>query len=310
MDILRTPDERFEHLVDWPFTPRYVNLNEDLRVHYVDEGKGPTVLLLHGEPTWGYLYRKMIPTLVSAGCRVVVPDLVGFGRSDKPAMRDDYTYGRHLRWLNQTINEIDLASPMGSITMFCQDWGGLLGLCHVAQQPEMYRGVVASNTGVPVGRDIGMTAKDPFALWRRFSQDINPFSASECVAGDASPLPSTPGFALTEEEKRGYDAPFVDDTYAAGARQFPVLVPTSSVHPSAYLCRDTWRLLADCEVPLTTAFGDNDPVTGPLQGLLATGVPGAADQPHIIIEGAGHFIQEHQPQRCVDAILDLLERTG
>ena len=212
MDKIRTPDERFLDLVDWPFEPRYVNLDEDLRVHYVDEGTGPTVLLLHGEPTWGYLYRKMIPALVDSGCRVVVPDLVGFGRSDKPVMRDDYTYGRHLRWLTQTIDEIDATSPLGPITLFCQDWGGLLGLCHVAQHPAMYRGVVASNTGVPLGRDIGMTDKDPFALWRRFSQDINPFSASECVAGHASPLPSPPGFQLTQEEKRAYDAPFVDET--------------------------------------------------------------------------------------------------
>tara|TARA_B100000676_G_scaffold300987_1_gene347474 strand:+ start:173 stop:850 length:678 start_codon:yes stop_codon:yes gene_type:complete len=225
-------------------------------------------------------------------------------------MRDDYTYGRHLRWLTQTINEIDTTAPLGPITLFCQDWGGLLGLCHVAQHPEMYRGVVASNTGVPLGRDIGMTDKDPFALWRQFSQEISPFAASECVAGQASPLPSTPGFQLTEEEKRAYDAPFVDETYAAGARQFPVLVPTSSVHPSAHLCRNVWSLLTDCQVPMTTAFGDNDPVTGPLQGLLSSSVPGAADQPHVIIEDAGHFIQEHQPDRCVDAITGMLDRTG
>ena len=238
------------------------------------------------------------------------PDLVGFGRSDKPVMRDDYTYGRHLRWLTQTIDQIDVTSPLGPITLFCQDCGGLLGLCHVAQHPEKYRGVVASNTGVPLGRDIGMTDQDPFAVWRQFSQEINPFSASECVAGSTSPLPSIPGFQLTDEEKRAYDAPFVDDTYAAGARQFPVLVPTSSVHPSANLCRDIWTLLADCHVPLTTAFGDNDPVTGPLQGLMSNSVPGAANQPHTIVEGAGHFIQEHQPERCVDTILGLLDRTG
>ena len=180
----------------------------------------------------------------------------------------------------------------------------------MAQHADMYRGAVASNTGVPLGRDIGMTDKDPFALWRQFSQDITPFLASECVAGDDSPLPSVPDFQLTEEEKQAYNAPFVDDTYVAGARQFPVLVPTSGVHPSAHLCRAIWSLLADCHVPLTTAFGDNDPVTGPLQGLMSTSVPGAADQPHIIIEEAGHFIQEHQPDRCVETILGLLDRTG
>ena len=150
-----------------------------------------------------------------------------------------------------------------------------------------------------------MTDQDPFAVWRQFSQEIDPFSASECVAGSSSPLPSIPAFQLTDEERRAYDAPFVDDTYAAGARQFPVLVPTSGVHPSAHLCRDIWTLLADCHVPLTTAFGDNDPVTGPLQGLISNSVPGAANQPHTIVEGAGPFLQEHQPERCVAASLGL-----
>ena len=197
MDAVRTPNDRFNGIPDWPYEARYVNIGDDLRVHYVDEGTGPVVLLLHGEPTWGYLYRKMIPGLVEAGCRVVVPDLVGFGKSDKPTSRDDYTYGRHLRWLSQTIEEIDVISPLPPITMFCQDWGGLLGLCHVAQHPAMYRGVVASNTGVPLGRDIHMSEDDPFAIWRRFSQDLHPFRASECVGGDASPLPSAPGFHLS-----------------------------------------------------------------------------------------------------------------
>jgi haloalkane dehalogenase len=187
----------------------------------------------------------MIPGLIDSGCRVVVPDLVGFGRSDKPSMRDDYTYGRHLRWLSQTISEINAASELGSITLFCQDWGGLLGLCHVAQHPEMYRGVTASNTGVPLGRDIGMTDENPFAVWRQFSQDMDPFVASACVASEVSPLPSIPGFQLSEEEKRAYDAPFVDETYVAGPRQFPLLVPTSGVHPGAHLCREIWSLLAD-----------------------------------------------------------------
>ena len=310
MDAVRTPNDRFNGIPDWPYEARYVNIGDDLRVHYVDEGTGPVVLLLHGEPTWGYLYRKMIPGLVEAGCRVLVPDLVGFGKSDKPTSRDDYTYGRHLRWLSQTIEEIDAISPLPPITMFCQDWGGLLGLCHVAQHPAMYRGVVASNTGVPLGRDIHMSEDDPFAIWRRFSQNLHPFKASECVASDTSPLPSAPGFHLSEEEKRAYDAPFVDEAFAAGAGQCPLLVPTSAVLPSAPLCRDIWSHLSKCEVPIATSFGDNDPVTGPLQGLLSAAIPGAANQPHTIINEAGHFIQEHQPEKCVDAILALLDRTG
>ncbi|MEC9270190.1 MAG: haloalkane dehalogenase [Actinomycetota bacterium] len=308
LEFLRTPEERFASLHDWSFEPRYVTIGEGLRVHYVDEGVGPTVLLLHGEPTWGYLYRKMIPALVGSGCRVVVPDLVGFGRSDKPTSRDDYTYGRHLRWLTETIEAIEDAAPLGPITMFCQDWGGLLGLSHIARYSQTYRGVVVSNTGVPLGRDIRMNDDDGFPTWRQFSQDVSPFLASVCVAGSSSPLNST-GFQLSDEEQRAYDAPFPEEAYAAGARQFPLLVPTSSVHPSAPICRETWQLLATCQVPLTTAFGSDDAVTGPLQGLMSSSVPGAANQPHVIIENAGHFIQEHQPDQCVKAIVDLLDRT-
>ncbi|MED5551482.1 MAG: haloalkane dehalogenase [Actinomycetota bacterium] len=308
LEFLRTPDERFESLLEWPFEPHYVTLNEGLRVHYVDEGTGPTVLLLHGEPTWGYLYRKMIPGLVHSGCRVIVPDLVGFGRSDKPSLRDDYTYGRHLRWLTETIQAIEGAAPLGTITMFCQDWGGLIGLSHMARHPATYRGVVVSNTGVPLGRDIRMNDDDGFSMWRRFSQDVTPFLASVCVGGSSSPL-NAKGFELSQEEQRAYDAPFPDEDYVAGARQFPLLVPTSSTHPSAPICWETWSLLATCEVPLTTAFASDDEVTGPLQGLMSASVPGAANQPHVIIENAGHFIQEHQPDQCVDAILGLLKRT-
>lgn len=300
--------ERFASLIDWPFEPRYVTISEGLRVHYVDEGTGPTVLLLHGEPTWAYLYRKMIPGLVRSGCRVIAPDLVGFGRSDKPSLRDDYTYGRHLRWLTETIDGIDSASPLGTVTMFCQDWGGLIGLSHMARHPETYRGVVVSNTGVPLGRDIHMNDDDGFSTWRQFSQDVTPFWASVCVGGTLSPLNPT-GFQLSDKEQMAYDAPFPEEVYAAGARQFPLLVPTSSVHPSAPICWETWSLLAQCEVPLTTAFGADDKVTGPLQGLMSSSVPGAANQPHVIIENAGHFIQEHEPDQCVDAILGLLERT-
>jgi len=308
-EFLRTPDERFASLTDWPFEPRYVTISEGLRVHYVDEGTGPTVLLLHGEPTWAYLYRKMIPELVRSGCRVIVPDLVGFGRSDKPALRDDYTYGRHLRWLTETIDAIESASPLGTVTMFCQDWGGLVGLSHIARHPETYRGVVASNTGVPLGRDVRMNDDDVFAVWRQFSQDVTPFRASVCVGGDSSPLNAI-GFELSTEEQKAYDAPFPDESYAAGARQFPLLVPTSGVHPSAPICWTTWSLLSRCDVPLTTAFGSEDKATAALQGLMSSSVPGAANQPHVVIENAGHFIQEHEPEQCVDAILSLLKRTS
>lgn len=306
MRSVRTPDERFEGLSDWPYAPNHVEISDGLRVHYVDEGprEGPTVLLTHGEPTWAYLYRKMIPGLVDAGCRVVAPDLVGFGRSDKPVERDDYTYGRHVRWLTETIDAIGL----DEITMFCQDWGGLLGLVHAARHPERFRSIVASNTGVPPAFDSEVDDADAFPRWRRFSQDLEPFRPSECVAGD-SPL-NRIGFQLSAAERRGYDAPFPDESFCAGARQFPLLVPLSSVHPSAPICQQTWTQLPNLPVPMALLFGSDDDVTGILQPLLAGAVASVAGNPNRTVEGAGHFIQEHAPEECVDVILEMLDRTA
>lgn len=306
MDVARTPDERFDGLVDWPYEPRYVRIGEGLRVHHVDEGPpdGPTVLLTHGEPTWAYLYRKMIPGLVDAGCRVVAPDLIGFGRTDKPVERDDYTYGRHVRWLTETIDAIGL----DRITLFCQDWGGLLGLVHAARHSDRYRAIVAANTGVPPGIDLPVDEGTPFVRWRRWSQELSPFSAAACV-GAAGPL-NQAGNELTEAERRAYDAPFPDESYCAGARQFPLLVPLSSTHPSAPLCRDAWELLSGLATPMVLAFGAHDDITGAMQPLLARGVPGTGDQPHRTVEGAGHFIQEDAPAACVEVVLEILERTA
>lgn len=303
---MRTSDDRFDGLPDWPYEPRYVTISDDLRVHYVAEGPedGPTVLLTHGEPTWGYLYRKMIPGLVDAGCRVVAPDLVGFGRSDKPTLRDDYTYGRHLRWLTETIEAIGL----DDIILFCQDWGGLLGLIEVARHPERYRAVVASNTGVPPGIDLPMPEDAPFIQWRQLSQDMDPFSAADSVAGPDSTLNAT-GLVLSDEERRAYDAPFPDESHCAGARQFPLLVPLNAHHPGAPLCREAWPLLSRLQVPLLTAFGEEDHVTGPMQGLLQT-IPGAEGLDHRTYPDTGHFLQEIVPDECVAAILEMVERTA
>lgn len=307
MRVLRTPDDRFADLPDWPYEAAYVEISEGLRVAYVDEGPadGPIVLLTHGEPTWGYLYRKMIPALVAEGCRVVAPDLIGFGRSDKPAERDEYTYGRHVRWLGEALDAIGLDA---GVTMFCQDWGGLLGLVDAVRRPERYRGIVASNTGVPPGIDLPPEFESSaFARWRAWSQEAEPFSAAESVAGD-SPL-NPIGYRLSDAERRAYDAPFPDASYQAGPRQFPLLVPTSALHPSAPLVRGVWEQLSALQVPLLCAFGADDDVTGALKPLLETGVPGAEGRPHRIIDGAGHFIQEHAPEACVEAIVDLLHLT-
>jgi haloalkane dehalogenase len=306
MQILRTPDDRFADLVDWPFAPRYVTISDELRVHYVDEGPadGPTVVLTHGEPTWAYLYRKMIPLLVDSGCRVIAPDLVGFGRSDKPLERDDYTYGRHVRWLTETLDAIGVADA----TLFCQDWGGLLGLVDVARNTGRYRAVVASNTGVPPGIDMGIV-DNAFTRWRRQSQTESPFSAAWCVGGADSALNQV-GHVLSAEEQQAYDAPFPDESYCAGARQFPLLVPLSDIHPSAPLCRDTWATLAAVDIPVVTAFGALDDITGGMQPFLSGAIAGAAGQPHTIIDGAGHFIQEHKPAECVAVIIDTIKRTA
>lgn len=306
MDIVRTRDDRFDGLPDWPYEAKYLTISEGLRIHHVDEGPrdGPTVLLTHGEPTWAYLYRKMIPGLVDAGCRVVAPDLVGFGRSDKPTMRDDYTYGRHVRWLGETIDALGL----DDIVLFCQDWGGLLGLVHVARHPERYRAVVVANAGVPLGIDIPLPDDAPFPRWRAYSQAMDPFSAADAVAGPDSALNQT-GLVLSDEERRAYDAPFPDEAHCAGARQFPLLVPLSQYHPGAPLCRDTWDRLRALQVPLLTAFGADDDVTGALQDLLVDSVPGAEGLDHRTFDGAGHFLQEIVPDDCVAAILEMIERT-
>jgi haloalkane dehalogenase len=306
MDILRTPDERFEGLPDWPYAPRYTVVAGELRVHYVDEGSrdGPTVLLAHGEPTWSYLYRRMIPRLVDAGCRVVAPDLIGFGRSDKPTSRDSYSYRAHVEWFTEFVENLDLRE----ITLFCQDWGGLISLIHAARHPQRYRGVVASNTVVPAGIDVPFPADHLFPRWIEYSQKLDPFSASEIVAGN-SPINQI-DYRLSEAERRAYDAPFPDEAYCAGARQFPLLIPMTEDHPDAAMCREIWAgPLPAFDKPTVTVFGSRDTATLDAAAGLAASITGAAGQPHRIIDGAAHFIQEHAPDACVDAILEHLDRT-
>ncbi|HUO49251.1 MAG TPA: haloalkane dehalogenase, partial [Acidimicrobiales bacterium] len=239
MDVLRTPDERFEGLDGYPFDPHYVEVptgggddGDDggggggggtLRVHYVDEGSphaGERILLMHGEPSWSYLYRKMIPLFEAAGFRVVAPDLVGFGRSDKPARREDYTYERHVEWMRAALfDELDLSG----ITLVGQDWGGLIGLRLVAEHPERFRRVVTANTGLPTGDE---RATDAFLAWQRFSQETPEFPVGRIVAGGcAAPM--------DDAVVAGYDAPFPDETYKEGARQFPLLVPTGPDDPAS-----------------------------------------------------------------------------
>jgi len=286
MDILRTPDGRFIDLPDYPFDPHYVEVDSGdggrLRIHYLDEGhpEGETVLLLHGEPTWSYLYRKMIPHLTAAGLRTIALDLVGFGRSDKPADRTDYTYQAHVDWTWAALQAIGL----DGITLVCQDWGGLIGLRLVAEHPDQFTRVVAANTFLPTGdRPPG----DAFLAWQRYSQDAPEFQVGRIVHGGCVT-------DLPPEIVAAYDAPFPDDTYQQGARQFPLLVPTRPDDPAAAANRAAWDSLRRFERPFLCAFSDSDAITRGADRVFRAEIPGAAGQAHTTIIGAGHFLQEDQ----------------
>lgn len=305
MRALRTPDDRFADLEGWPYEPRYAEVGDGLRMHYIDEGPadGPPVLLVHGEPTWGYLHRKMIPGLVDAGRRVVVPDLIGFGRSDKPAERADYTYAHHVAWTGAFLD----ATGLRDVVLFGQDWGGLTFLVHVGRRPELFAGVVAANTALPdPDIDVGTVpaeAVQPFLTWLQWSQEREELLPSEVVGGD-SPLNQT-GHRLSPGEAAAYDAPFPDEAYRAGARQFPLIVPLGDDDPPASMLREAWAGLERYEQPFVTAFADREDVTRFFEPLFQQRVPGAHGRPHATIANAGHFLQEHAPDQLVDIILGI-----
>lgn len=302
MELLRTPDDRFEGLPGFDFAPRYVEVptgdgNQRLRVHHLDEGPadGPVVLLQHGEPTWCYLYRKMIPILAGAGLRCIAPDLVGFGRSDKPADRRDLSYRRMVDWLAATVfDQLDL----NGVTLVGQDWGALLGLRLVGEHPDRFAGVVLSNGGLPTGDH---KVAEAFRAWQTFTQTAESFPIGRIVAGGCTG-------GLTPEEEAAYDAPFPDDTYKEAARQLPSLVPTTPDDPAAADNRAAWAVLQDFDKPFLTAFTDSDPVTAGGDKPFRKLVPGAADQPHTTIEGAGHFVQEDAAPELARIVIDHIER--
>lgn len=294
MDVLRTPGERFADLPGYPFEPRYVEIpsGEDgtLRVHYVDEGPrdGEVVLLLHGEPSWSYLYRRVIPVLVDAGLRAVAPDLVGFGRSDKPAARTDYTYQRHVDWTRATLDAIGL----DRITLFGQDWGGLIGLRLAAEQPDRFERIVAANTFLPTG---DFPLGEAFLGWRSFSQEVETFDAGTIVnLGCVSDL--------APEIVAAYDAPFPDERFKEGARQFPLLVPITPDDPAAEANRRAWEVLRSWEKPFLCAFSDSDPITRGGGAAFQQLVPGTGRVDHVTIAGAGHFLQEDRGEEVGRAI--------
>ncbi len=297
MRMLRTPDEHFQDLPGWSWESHYAEVGEDgarARMAFIDEGPAHAraVLLLHGEPSWSYLYRKMVPPLLGAGLRVVAPDLIGFGRSDKPAALEDYTYARHLRWLTDlVVGHLELRDAV----LFCQDWGGLLGLRLVADHPERFAAVVASNTMLPTGdHDPG----EAFRAWREFSRTAEGFDVGRIINGGST-------IELSPAELAAYDAPFPDDSYKAGARQFPSLVPITPDDPEAAPNRAAWEVLSRWEKPFVCAFGDSDPITGGGDRVLQKLIPGAAGQPHVRIAGVAHFSQEDAPEPLAQVVIEL-----
>lgn len=287
MDLLRTPEDRFHRLEGYDFEPHYTEIpagdgsDASIRVHYVDEGPtaAPVVLLLHGEPSWSYLYRHMLPVLVGAGFRCIAPDLPGFGRSDKPSSRGDYTYARFVEWMRCALfDRLDLAA----VTLVCQDWGGLIGLRLVAEHPDRFSRVVAANTFLPTGEN---DPGDAFRAWQQFSQEAPELPIGMIVNGGCTT-------DLSPAIIAAYDAPFPDERYKEGARQFPALVPTTPEDPGGVANRAAWEVLSRFDKPFLCAFSDKDPITRGADRVLQTLVPGAQGQPHTTIEGGGHFLQE------------------
>ncbi len=299
MQALRTPDERFTNLPDYPFQPHYIDVDDTegglLRLHYVDEGlrNAPVVLMLHGEPTWSYLYRKMIPIVVNAGYRVIAPDLIGFGRSDKPSLRTDYTYQRHVDWIRALLTQLEL----NEITLVCQDWGGLIGLRLVAEHPDKFARVVAANTMLPTG---DFPLGETFFKWQKLSQDIPVFATANIIQGGCT-------MAMQPEVLAAYDAPFPDESYKEGARQFPMLVPATPDDPATPANRKAWESLMRFKKPFLTAFSDKDPITAAGAPVLRKLIPGCEGQAHTTIENGGHFLQEDQGERLAEVVVEFIQ---
>ncbi len=292
MKALRTPD--FD-VPGYPWVPKYAETHDGLRMAYVDEGSGPVVLMLHGEPSWGFLYRTMIPTFLDAGFRVVVPDLIGFGRSDKPTEVEDYSYAGHLDWLTSVLFD---ALDLTDITLVCQDWGGLLGIRMAAEHPDRFARICAANTGLPDGlRKLGPE-------WWQF-RDFVARTPDLPVGFLVSAAVVTP---MAPEVVAAYDAPFPDASYKAGARAFPDLIPQDPDNPATAANQRAWELLDTWDKPFLCAFSDSDPITRGGDKPFRSRVPGCQGQPHTVIEGGGHFLQEDKGPELAAVIVSWLQR--
>jgi len=293
MEILRTPGDRFADLADYPYDPNYLMCGE-LRIHYVDQGNSDdeTVLMLHGEPSWSYLYRKMIPIIANAGHRVIVPDLVGFGKSDKLANQEDYTYQRHVDWMADLVLKLDLKN----ITLFCQDWGGLIGLRIAAEHEDRFKRILAANTFLPTG---DYRSPDAFIEWQQFSQKTPVFKVGEIIT-------SACVSDLSDDIRKAYDAPFPGEEYKAGARRFPMLVPIKPDDPASGPNRKAWEVLKKWDKPFLTAFSDSDPITRGGDAYFHKLIPGTKGQAHRTIIGAGHFLQEDKGEELAELTVDFI----
>lgn len=299
MDLLRTPDACFDELADFPYPPHRAMVRApdgaSAEMAWVQDGPldGPVVLLLHGEPTWSYLYRSMIGPLAAAGCRVVAPDLIGFGRSDKPTKVDDHSYARHVGWLHSLLVDV---LDLREVTLFGQDWGGLLGLRLVAEHPDRFARVVVANTGLPTGDE-----PMPPVWWafRRAVQtaavlDVGRLVASGCVRG------------LSQSARAAYDAPFPEQHFMAGPRAMPLILPTAPDDPASAANRAAWAGLRRFDKPFLVAFSDSDPITAQMAPVLAREIPGAAGLTHPVIEHAGHFLQEDAGADLARVVVEFL----
>lgn len=277
MDFVRTPDDQFDNLPDFQFEPHYTVLNDNLRMAHVEAGTGPTVLLLHGEPTWSFLYRHMIKGLAENGFRAIAPDLIGFGRSDKPTAMSDYSYLNHMNWMYEWIEKNNIKD----ITLFGQDWGAMIGLRMVGERPELFKRVVIANGILPTG---DRPANVPFKLWRAFARYSPIFPTGRLVQAGTQ-------IALNPNIVAAYNAPFPTTQYKAGARVFPLLVPTDEDNIAAEANKKAWKSLCESDIPLITAFGKKDPIMGRADSILQHNVKGAQGRNHHDLPG-GHFVQE------------------
>lgn len=297
MKVLRTPEAAFNGITDFPFTPNYTEITDaggtKLRVHYIDEGPrtAPVVLMLHGEPTWSYLYRHMIGPVAAAGLRVLTPDLIGFGRSDKPAARSDYSYAAQVAWMRSWIEKLDLRD----ITLVCQDWGSLIGLRLATEMPDRFSAITLSNGGLPAGQP----APRAFGIWRAFSKWSPIFPIGRIVKTGTKR-------GLSEAEIAAYDAPFPARKYKVAARAYPSFVPLGdNVAVPDQL--KAWAVLDRWEKPFLCCFSDGDPITRGADAQFLERVPGTKGQPHATLSG-GHFIQEDDPENFVRLILEVAKQ--